>query len=107
MRSEFVSQAPWLNEERMALESKVRAYYWLQYDYFRDKGLYLKDDKRAADSVNAEATKSWAVASKKDNYRAARYPAVRESWQKEMDLLIDEIYQVNQPRKHTIVIRRS
>jgi lysophospholipase L1-like esterase len=97
----------WLNEERMALEAKLRAYYWLQFDYFRDAGLLYADNERAMDSVNANAPKNWAVASKKDNYRAARYPAVRAAWQKEMEMLIDEIYRVNQPRKHTIVIKRN
>jgi lysophospholipase L1-like esterase len=97
----------WLNEERMALESKLRAYYWLQFDFFRDAGLYFKDDKRAMDSLNVTAPRNWFVGSKKDNYRAARYAAVRTAWQKEMDLLVDEIYRVNQPRKHTIVVKRS
>jgi lysophospholipase L1-like esterase len=96
-----------LNEERMAMESKLRAYYWLQFDYFRDAGLLYADNAAAMDSVNAKAQKDWAVASKRDNYRAARYPAVRAAWQKEMDLLVDEIYTINRPRKHTIVIRRD
>jgi hypothetical protein len=96
----------WLNEERMALEAKLRAYYWLQYDYFRDRGMYLKDDARAMDSVNVTAAKDWFVGSKKDNYRAARYAAVRVAWQKEMDLLVEEIYRVNQPRKHVIVVKK-
>jgi len=97
----------WLNEERMALESKLRAYYWLQFNFFKDAGLYFKDDERAMDSLNAVAPKNWFVGSKKDNYRAGRYAAVRAGWQKEMDLLVDEIYRINQPKKHTIVVRRG
>jgi len=95
----------WLNEERMALESKLRAYYWLQYECFPEIGLQYADNDAASDSVNRIATKNWAVASKKDNYRAARYAVVREGWQKEMDALIAEIYTANQPRKHTIRIK--
>ncbi|HEY4207082.1 MAG TPA: GDSL family lipase, partial [Puia sp.] len=95
----------WLNEERMALESKLRAYYWLQYECFPEIGLQYADNDVASDSVNRIATKNWAVASKKDNYRAARYAAVREGWQKEMDVLINEIYRANQPRKHTIRLK--
>jgi len=97
----------WLNEERMALESKLRAYYWLQFEFFRGAGLYFADDKRAMDTLNAVAPKNWFVGSKKDNYRAARYATVRASWQKEIDLLVDEIYRVDQPRKHTIMVRRG
>ena len=95
-----------LNEDRMALESKLRAYYWLQFDYLRDLGLKFKDDQAALDSVNTAASKNWAVASKRDNYRAARYPAVRASWQKQIDMLVNEIYTVNQPRTHHIEIKK-
>ncbi|HEY4289602.1 MAG TPA: SGNH/GDSL hydrolase family protein [Puia sp.] len=95
----------WLNEERMALESKLRAYYWLQYECFPEIGLQYADNDAASDSVNRIATKNWAVASKKDNYRAARYAAVREGWRKEMDALVAQIYTVNQPRKHTVRIK--
>jgi lysophospholipase L1-like esterase len=95
-----------LNEERMALESKLRAYNWLQYDYLRDIGLKFKDGDVTSDSVNTASAKNWAVASKRDNYRAARYPAVRAAWQKEMDLLVNEIYAVNQPHIHLVEIKK-
>ena len=95
-----------LNEDRMALESKLRAYYWLQFDYLRNIGLKFKDGDATTDSVNAKSAKDWAVASKRDNYRAARYPAVRAAWQKEMDLLVNEIYTVNQPKTHLVEIKK-
>lgn len=95
-----------LNEDRMALESKLRAYYWLQYDYLRDLGLKFKDNRAAMDSVNTAATKNWGVASKRDNYRAARYPAVRASWQKQLDMLENEIYTVDQPKTRRIEIKK-
>jgi hypothetical protein len=95
-----------LNEERMGLESKLRAYYWLQFDYLRGIGLKFKDTQAAMDSVNNAAKKDWAVASKRDNYRAARYPAVRAAWQKETDLLVNDIYAVNQPKMHRVEIRK-
>lgn len=94
----------WLNEERMALEAKLRQYYWLQFDYLRGIGRAFRDDRASMDSVLTKSAGDWAVASKKDNYRAARYPAVRIAWEKEMELLIDEIYRVNQPRRHSIRI---
>src|SRR5581483_4143103 len=96
----------WVNEERMALESKLRAYYWLQFDYLKDIGLLFNDNKATMDSVLSKATKDWAVACKRDNYRAARYAAVRASWQHQMDLLVNEIYTINQPKKHTIKITK-
>lgn len=93
-----------LNEERMALESKLRAYYWLQYDFFRGKGMMYTDDQAAMDSVEVYAKKDWAVASKRDNYRSGRFAVVREGWQRQMDTLVNEIYTVNKPLKHTIRI---
>lgn len=95
-----------LNEERMGLESKMRAYYWLQYDYLRGIGRKFADDQASMDSVNAATPKNWAVASKRDNYRAARYPAVRASWQKQMDLLVNAIYTADQPKVHGVEVKR-
>lgn len=97
----------WLNEERMALESKLRQYYWLQFNYLKEIGLQFNDNKEAMDSVASRSTRDWFVGSKKDNYRAARYAAVRAGWQKEMDVLVNEIYKINQPRKHTIRIVKA
>jgi lysophospholipase L1-like esterase len=96
-----------LNEERMALESKLRAYYWLQFNYLKDIGMQFNDNDIAMDSVASRATRDWAVASKRDNYRAARYAAVRASWQRQIDALVNELYTLNQPRKHTIRIVKA
>ena len=95
-----------LNEERMGLESKLRQYYWLQFDYLRGIGRKFDDSQATMDSVNNKAAKDWAVASKRDNYRAARYPAVRAAWQKEMDLLVNDIYTIDQPKMHRVEIKR-
>jgi hypothetical protein len=96
-----------LNEERMALESKLRAYYWLQFNYLKEIGMQFNDNKVAMDSVASRATRDWAVASKRDNYRAARYAVVRASWQRQIDALVNEMYTLNQPKKHTIRIVKS
>jgi lysophospholipase L1-like esterase len=95
-----------LNEERMGLESKLRQYSWLQYDYLRGIGRKFNDDLATMDSVNNRSAKDWFVASKRDNYRAARYPAVRAAWEKEMKMLVDDIYTVNQPKTHHIRIKK-
>jgi lysophospholipase L1-like esterase len=91
-----------LNEERMSLESHLRAYYWLQFDFFANKKMMYQDDQAAQDSVEVHAGKDWAVASKRDNYRNARFAAVREGWQRQMDVLINEIYTTARPVKHVI-----
>lgn len=95
-----------LNEERMGLESKLRQYYWLQFDYLRGIGRKFNDDLVTMDSVNAKAAKDWAVNSKRDSYRAGRYPAVRKAWEQESKMLVDDIYTINQPKTHRIEIRK-
>ncbi len=95
----------WLNEERMQIESKVRQYYWLEFNYLTDKGLRFNDNRAAVDSVLKESQKNWFVASKRDNYREARYPAVRHAWERQMDLLIEEIYTINQPKEHKVTLK--
>lgn len=91
-----------LNEERMSLESHLRSYYWLQFDFFRNKKMMYQDDQAAQDSVEVYAGKDWAVASKRDNYQNARFAAIREGWQRQMDVLINQIYTTARPVKHII-----
>jgi hypothetical protein len=33
-------------------------------------------------------------------------PEVREAYKKEMDLLVDHIYELNQPKLHTFLLRK-
>lgn len=93
-----------LNEERMTIEAKVRQYYWLQFDYFRALHMKFQDDRAAMDSVESASVKRWDVASKRDNYRMARFPAVRASWQRQMNDIVNEIYTIDQPKTHKVEI---
>lgn len=93
-----------LNEERMAIEAKVRQYFWLQFDYFRNLHMKFQDDRAAMDSVESASVKRWDVASKRDNYRTARFPAVRASWQRQMNDIVNEIYTIDQPKTHKVEI---
>lgn len=86
------------------LEQKLRSYYWLQFNYFKKKDMMYLDTQAAMDSVTIAAAKDWAVNFKKDNYREARKKEVREGWEKEMKALIDEMYKLSQPVKHTIAV---
>src|SRR6202012_879573 len=93
-----------LNEERMLIEAKVRAYYWLQFDYFRNLNMKFQDDRAAMDSVENASVKRWDVASKRDNYRVARFAAVRRSWERQMTDIVNEIYTIDQPKTHKVEI---
>ncbi len=86
------------------LEQKLRSYYWLQFNYFKKKGMMYLDTQAAMDSVTTAAAKDWAVNFKKENYQDARKKEVRKGWEKEMAVLIDEMYKLSQPVKHTISV---
>jgi len=89
-----------LNEERWAIERRLREYYWLQYSILKPKGLLFNDTESTMDSLQKYAKKDFFVAITIPTYQKARFKIVRDAWKKEMDLLTDEIYKVNQPTLH-------
>jgi lysophospholipase L1-like esterase len=89
-----------LNEERWTIERRLREYYWLQYSILKPKGLLFNDSESTMDSLQKYAKKDFFVAVTIPTYQKARFKIVRDTWQKEMDLLTDEIYKVNQPTSH-------
>lgn len=91
-----------LNLQYREIEQKLRAYYWLQFNYFKKKNLMYRDDQVALDSaMNAN---DWGVASKRDNYKEARKKEVREQWQRSLQEIADRIYTINKPERHRIEI---
>lgn len=93
-----------LNEERWDIERRLRMYIWMEYDFLKGKNLLYKDNNAAMDSVKKYAVKDLFVNGNKDNYTRARYKSLRDAWQKEQDVLIDEIYAINKPQNHIIKI---
>lgn len=93
-----------LNEERWQIERRFRDYAWMQYDFLKEKDLLGKDDFAALDTIYANAGNGF-VKGNINNYLNARYPDVRTVWQKQADLLQQEIYQLNKPKRHRFVIR--
>jgi len=91
-----------LNEERWTIEKRLRDYYWIEYMYFRGKGMLFQDDEAAVDSVKAEARHNIYVAAHLDHYLKGRYKSVRDAWKAEMTTLTDKIYAINKPKKHRV-----
>lgn len=96
-----------LNEERWAIERRLREYYWLQYSILKPKGLLFNDSESTVDSLQKYAKKDFFVAVTVPTYQKARFKIVRDAWQKEMGLLTDEIYRVNKPKLHHFEITLS
>ncbi|SDC50156.1 SGNH/GDSL hydrolase family protein [Niabella drilacis] len=93
-----------LNEDRWMLEMKLRGYYWIQYMYFRDKGMLFNDDPAAVADVTREATHNIYVAAHLENYLKGHHKAVRDGWIAEMQALTNKIYANNKPRQQEIEI---
>ncbi|MDB5110151.1 MAG: hypothetical protein JWR67_1265, partial [Mucilaginibacter sp.] len=93
-----------LNEERWEIERRLRMYIWMEYDFLKAKNLLYKDSNAAMDSVKKYAIKDIFVNGNKDNYTRARYKSLRDAWQKEMNVLTDQIYAINKPQTHRIEI---
>jgi len=96
-----------LNEERWEIERRLREYYWIQYSILKPKGLLFNDSEATMDSLQNYAKKDFFVAATIPTYQKARFKSVRDAWQKEMDLLTDQIYLINKPVEHHFEIIRS
>jgi len=96
-----------LNEERWDIERRIRMYKWMEYDFLKGKGLLYKDNVATMDTVSKYAQKDIFVNGNKDNYSRARFKALRDAWQKEMDVLIGEIYAINKPQNRRVTIVRE
>jgi hypothetical protein len=59
------------------------------------------------DTVKKYAPANMFVNGNKDNYSRARYKSLRDAWQKEMNVLTDQIYAINKPQTHRIQIIAS
>jgi lysophospholipase L1-like esterase len=96
-----------LNEERWGIERRLREYYWIQYSILKPKGLLFNDSESTVDSLQKYAKKDFFVAVTMPTYQKARFKNIRDAWQKEMDLLVDEIYHINKPVAHRFEITLS
>jgi len=94
-----------LNEERWQIERRLREYYWLHYSILKPKGMLFNDEESTVDSLEKYAKKDFFVAVTLPNYRKSRLKSVRDAWQKEIDLLTAELYQINQPKVHYVMIQ--
>lgn len=93
-----------MNEERWEIERRLREYAWLHYSILTRKGLLFNDSESTMDSVRLYARRDPFVRGVINTYQKARFPAVRETWKKEVALITDQIYSMNTPKKRRITI---
>lgn len=93
-----------LNQARKEIENKLRDYYGLQFNFFQSRGMLFKDDQAAYDLARKQAKKDWTVAGKIGAYESLRFPEVRKSYNEQMKLLTEMIYQRSIPTNHKIEV---
>jgi hypothetical protein len=94
----------YLNEERWDIERRFRDYAWVQYNFFRPKGLLDANNRKAIEVFDEYKDKDGWLNSKRDLYSKAMFPEIRKAWQDEMDLLVSTIYDINTPVVRKIIL---
>lgn len=93
-----------LNRKHRELEAKFRNYYWVNYDFLKEKGLLFDDSKIAHDTVMNNQDNGWLKA-KTTDYEQIRVVRSRKKLEKEMHQLRKEMYRLNKPKKHHITLK--
>lgn len=93
-----------LNQARKEIENKLRDYYGLQFNFFKDRGMLFKDDQAAYDLAKKQAKVDWTVAGRMGAYESLRFPEVRQSYVEQMKLFTDLAYRASKPQKHRVEV---
>ncbi|MCX2574111.1 SGNH/GDSL hydrolase family protein [Pedobacter sandarakinus] len=93
-----------LNNERRGVEAKYRNYFWVQYNFLKQKGLLFNNSKEARDTIsNNLKNNGWLNAKKGD------YDEIVDNGDKvkmKMEMLINEIYTINKPVTHHVRLEK-
>lgn len=96
-----------LNEERWEIERRFREYAWVEFNFFLSKGVTNLNSRKAIEILDKYKDSDGWLKGRRDLFSKAMFPEVRESWQKQMDLLISTIYEVNKPISRKITLTPS
>lgn len=96
-----------LNAERWEIERRFRDYAWVQFNFFQGKDLLFANNREAINVMDQFVQEDGWLRAKRDLYSKAMFPEVREAWQKEMDLLVSIIYDINKPVTRKISLIRK
>ena len=92
-----------LNENRWEIERQFRDYTWLQYNFFRKKGMLEQNDEQAARTFRGGQDDGW-VAAKRGLYDKMIHKEVRDMYTRQMDMIVERIYQINKPQLRKITL---
>ena len=93
-----------LNEERWEIERRFRDYAWLQYDFFMPRGLLEANNEKAAEVFReGEKADGW-VRARREIYDKMIHPEVREMYNRQMEMMVRKIYEINKPLLRHVVL---
>jgi len=95
-----------LNETRWEVERRFREWAWVNYDFMMPAGFLNDNSERAAQKFRELCKDNAWLASKRGTYDQMVRPEVRKAYQQEMELLVERIYELNRPRKHTFLLKK-
>lgn len=95
-----------LNETRWEVERRFREWAWVNYDFMMPAGFLNDDSEQAAQKFRELCRGNDWLASKRGTYDQMVRPEVRDAYQKEMELLVERIYELNKPHKHRFLLKK-
>lgn len=95
-----------LNETRWEVERRFREWAWVNYDFMMPAGFLNDNSEQAAQKYRELCRGNDWLASKRGTYDQMVRPEVRDAYRQEMELLVDRIYKLNRPRKHTFRLKK-
>jgi lysophospholipase L1-like esterase len=93
-----------LNEDRWEIERRFRDYAWLQYDFFMKKGYLNANNEEAAEVFRQGQLKDGWVAARRELYDKMIHKEVRDMYTREMQMIVDRIYEINKPLTRRITL---
>ncbi len=94
-----------LNEYRWEIERTFRELAWIEYNFFRPRGMLASFDRAAIGEIDRHLGDGW-IRMHKNRYATYLNEDLRDARRAEMDWLVERIYQINKPVKRTVTLHR-
>lgn len=96
----------YLNEIRWEIERNFRDYAWLQFGFFQGKGLLFANNSKSVEVMDQNVDKNIWLKIHRETYAKFMHQAVREAREKEMEVLVSKIYEINKPQIRRILLKK-
>jgi hypothetical protein len=94
-----------LNEYRWELERTFRELAWINYNFFRPRGMLHAYDRASVEEIDKHLEDGW-IRMHKNRYALYLNEDVRNAREKEMEGLVEQIYTINKPVRRTMALHK-